>query len=63
MKKILIFILIVLVFSGQAPAANEPAVGYAAFFYLGTSTEEPAVYDDFSYYLNNINPWLKEKKL
>ena len=63
MKKILFFILITLVFAGPAPPANEPAVGYAAFYYLGTSADESAVYDDFSYYLNNINPWLNDKKI
>ena len=63
MKKILIFILITLVFAGQASAANEPVVGYAAFFYFEPSTDESAVYDDFSFYLNNINPWLQGKKI
>ena len=63
MKKILLFILITIVCAGIAQAANEPVVGYAAFFYLDTSTDESAVYDDFSYYLNNINPWLKDQKI
>jgi hypothetical protein len=63
MKKISIFILITLIFTGQAPVAKEPVAGYAAFFYLETSADDSEVYDDFSYYLNSINPWLKDNKI
>ena len=63
MKKILFLLLIVSVFTGPALATKEPIVGYAAFFYFDTSAHESAVYDDFSYYLNSINPWLTDKKI
>lgn len=52
-----------ILFTGQASAAKEPIVGHAAFFYLNSSDHENAVYDDFSYYLNSINPWLAERNV
>lgn len=62
-KKFIFSLLISIVFTGQASSTKEPIVGYAAFFYFGTSAEESVVYDDFSYYLNNINPWLTDNNI
>lgn len=63
MKRIIFSILITIVFTAQASANRESIVGYSAFFYFGTSANEPAVYDDFSYYLNSINPWLTDNNI
>ena len=56
MKKILLFVLIAIVFAGQALATDKPVIGYAAFFYFNTSDNESDVYDDFFYYLSKVKP-------
>jgi len=63
MKKLLFALLITTALFSPALASEESVDGYAAFFYLHDPTEEPVVYDDFSYYLNSVNPWLTEKNI
>ena len=63
MKKILLFVLIAIVFAGQALATDKPVIGYAAFFYFNTSDNESDVYDDFFYYLSKVKPWLADKNI